>query len=156
MYFVPCLVQNLKAKERNTQHGKKKVLRHLGSRILDEEDPPEYSGGGLSSEEEVLLYNVTVPFFALDYSIVYFNALVSYYQDNDRNHFCVAMQTVEGQPTMADLFNEAFSRMEAEVSPFPTSKHSGSVSVMKSNFFHCIYVPFYFRHFNELFSYVIV
>lgn len=60
------LLHNVKEKERKTQYSKKTILPHLGSRILDDEDPPEFSGGGLSSEDEVVLHNVSISVCALD------------------------------------------------------------------------------------------
>ena len=66
MHFVSQLPKNIKAKERKAQHARKRMLPHLGSRILDDEDPPEFSGGGLSSEDEVLHSNMVIPFCSLD------------------------------------------------------------------------------------------
>lgn len=54
MHFFSQLPQNIKAKERKMQYDRKRILPHLGSRILDSEDPPEFSGDE-SSEDEVHL-----------------------------------------------------------------------------------------------------
>ncbi|KAJ6835900.1 uncharacterized protein M6B38_330055 [Iris pallida] len=89
------MLQDAKPKERKMQSVGKRGLSHLGYRILDNEDPPEFKGG-LSSEDE----------------------------DIGHNQLCIVSQRDEGR-TMADLFQEAFSRSEAEGFQFPTGKQSG-------------------------------
>ncbi|KAJ6792888.1 Uncharacterized protein M6B38_237875 [Iris pallida] len=90
------MLQDAKPKERKMQSVGKRGLSHLGYRILDNEDPPEFKGDGLSSEDE----------------------------DIGHNQLCIVSQRDEGR-TMADLFQEAFSRSEAEGFQFPTGKQSG-------------------------------
>ncbi|ONK81413.1 uncharacterized protein A4U43_C01F28830 [Asparagus officinalis] len=90
------LPQNIKAKERKMQYDRKRILPHLGGRILDSEDSPEFSGDESSDDEH----------------------------DNDHRHLYVATQNVKGH-TMADLFQEAFSKSEIEASPYPTAKQTG-------------------------------
>lgn len=91
------LLQNIKAKERKTHFAGKRMMSSLGSRILDNEDPPEFLGGGMSSEDE----------------------------DKAHNNLSFATQKIKGQ-TMTDLFQEAFSKSTEEEPLLPIIKQSRS------------------------------
>lgn len=88
---------DVKRKNRRIHSAGKRMLPHLGTRILDDEDPLEVIEGGMSSEDE----------------------------DFDQNQSSLATQKSKGQ-TMTELFQKAFSTSTEEGHLFPTSRLAGT------------------------------
>ncbi|XP_038983018.1 uncharacterized protein LOC103701934 isoform X3 [Phoenix dactylifera] len=91
------LMKDVKTKNRGGHFAGKRMLPNLGTRTLDNEDPLEVIGGGVSSEDEAV----------------------------DRNNLSLATQKSK-EPTMTDLFQEAFSSSTVEGPLFPTSRLAGT------------------------------